>query len=170
MEPRNVAAMIHRQATFRIQSVRTKRNHPLTCHSERTQWAEESSRVADFILLWFLFWRGGFLHSTPLCSEWHVGRWFCLSWKFSPCTPPEIFIIRYYFLHRLYIHAMLSPVQSIKLKFDWNHTSKCLKTSWENLQKQCNFCAHCQNFRQNLVLKENFRVDRLTFLWFIDKI
>ena len=108
--------------------------------------------------------------STPLFPEWYVGRWFCLPWKFSPCTSPEIFIIRYYFLHRFYIHAMLSPVQSIKLKFDWIHTSKCLKPPWENLPKQCNFCAHCHNFRQNLVLKENFRVDRLTFLWFIDKI
>ena len=33
----NVAAMIHRQATFRIQPVGAKRNHPPTCQSERSE-------------------------------------------------------------------------------------------------------------------------------------
>ena len=64
MESRNVAAMIHRHATFRIQPVRTKRNHPSTCHPDRVKRAEGSTQVASFPLWWFLYQRGGFLHSA----------------------------------------------------------------------------------------------------------
>ena len=40
------------------------RNHLPTCHSEGAKRVEESSRVACFILCWFLLQRGGFLHSA----------------------------------------------------------------------------------------------------------
>ena len=61
---RNVAAMIHRQATFRIQPVwlnGTTYRHVIP--SERMR-VEESSQVASFILRWFFLQRGGFLHSA----------------------------------------------------------------------------------------------------------
>ena len=87
---RNVAAMIHRHATFRIQPVRlngitrqrTRRGGNLPPATFRMQpvrlngttlrhviprerkRVEESSQVADFILWWFLPQRGGFLHSA----------------------------------------------------------------------------------------------------------
>ena len=72
MESRNVAAMIHRHATFRIQPVRTKRNHPSTCHPDRVKRAEGSTQVASFPC------GGSFTNvvdsSTPLTlrSEWQT--------------------------------------------------------------------------------------------------
>ena len=37
---------------------------PSICHSEGVKRVEESSQVASFILCWFFFQRGGFLHSA----------------------------------------------------------------------------------------------------------
>ena len=87
---RNVAAMIHRHATFRIQPVRLngitrQRNRrggnlppatfriPPVWLNETTyrhviprerKRVEESSQAASFILCWFFLQRGGFLHSA----------------------------------------------------------------------------------------------------------
>ena len=61
---RNVAAMIHRQATSRIQPVwlnGTTYRHVIPRERMRV---EESSQVASFILRWFFLQRGGFLHSA----------------------------------------------------------------------------------------------------------
>ena len=82
----NVAAMIHRQATFQKQPVWTKRNHPPTCHSEGAQRVEESSQAASFTLCWFIEQRGGFLRS--LCS---VGMTYVFGfgrYKFKCTTIP----------------------------------------------------------------------------------
>ena len=54
-------------------SVGTKRNHPPTCHSERVNGVEESSRVAGFCLWWFYVPRGGFLHSA--CAAVGMTQW-----------------------------------------------------------------------------------------------
>ena len=49
-------------------------------------------------------------------------------------------------------------------------SSNCIKTAGRILEKRCKFCAECKNFRQNRALKENFTLNGLTFLCFIDKI
>ena len=41
-----------------------ERHHISTCNPEGMQRVEGSSRVANFILWWFFFQRGGFLHSA----------------------------------------------------------------------------------------------------------
>ena len=41
-----------------------ERHHISTCHPEGAQRVEGSSQVANFILWWFFFQRGGFLHSA----------------------------------------------------------------------------------------------------------
>ena len=41
-----------------------ERHHISTCHPEGAQRVEGSSQVASFILWWFFFQRGGFLHSA----------------------------------------------------------------------------------------------------------
>ena len=64
MEPRNVAAMIHRHNSV-SNRIRGGKTEPLpSCHSEQVKRAEESSQVANFILWWFFHQRGGFLHSA----------------------------------------------------------------------------------------------------------
>ena len=91
MEPRNVAAMIHRHATWQIEPVRTTgTTYRHVIPRERKQ-VEESSRVAGFILCWFFLQRGGFLHSA--CAQGlndNVGTFLRIRLLFLECfTPPR---------------------------------------------------------------------------------
>ena len=86
----NVAAMIHRHATWQLQPVRMNDTPPRHVIPRERKRVEESSRVADFILWWFIIQRGGFLHSADAAVgmtilERFYGFAHCF-WNVSRCT------------------------------------------------------------------------------------
>ena len=64
MNYRRYIAWFHLTATFRIQPVGLNGTTPRYVIPRERMRVEESSQVADFILWWFLYQRGGFLHSA----------------------------------------------------------------------------------------------------------
>ena len=73
-----------------------ERHHISTCNPEGMQRVEGSSRVANFILWWFFFQRGGFLHSADAqgLNDISGGRFYGFAYCFYNISRRPAALIR----------------------------------------------------------------------------